>query len=159
MVTEEEDFQDIFWSILSVWDHRVRKLIPILYIMNTANNDKLPWIYFREIETHKQKDSAGTKSSEETGAVCLQKCDVMCCEWQILPPVSLRMENSVFFSQDSLGKSTQGELWQLAAAEPQPLQPVHGQQSTGQLQIHHAVWLHDKSERQENEGQTMTSLV
>lgn len=52
------------------------------------------------------------------------------------------------FSQDPLGRSTQGELQQLAAAEPQSLQSVHGWQSKCQL-----TWVHNKSKWQESQGE------
>lgn len=55
-------------------------------------------------------------------------------------PITLRMENS--FPQDSLGRSTQGQLQQLA----QPLQSVHGRQSKRQLEVLPTVRLHNESE-------------
>lgn len=58
-------------------------------------------------------------------------------------------------SQDSLRTSAQRELWQLAAAEPRPLQSVHGWQSKHQL----TVWVHSESEWQENEGEQQLHML
>lgn len=62
-------------------------------------------------------------------------------------------ERKIHFSQDSLGTSAQGELLQLAAAEPQPLQSVHGWQPKRQLKIPLTIWVLNESEWQESEGE------